>query len=229
MKFLDFWKDLISLLSTKGRRKLRELEKIQDKTFRIQTEMQESRDRMTEALVTATTEQEVACVHCSDLKAKLRKAENALVVVAPKTDPQSISDQNILNAEIQALEVEYEESQVQYNHLKGIVESISERRNSLEIEIQQADVILRTAAARYRTAETLLKANAGVLNADVFKAIEEIRQDSIRLQARNVAIATVADDDRKKDVKDVYARTNATTVSVEERVRMIQERNNKAE
>lgn len=223
MSLINLFKDAANLFATKGRRKLRELEKIQDKTFKIQEVLAASDKAMTEALISAKEELGVANQEVKELSNKLEKVSDYLIQSLDATDEDAENDQRRLASEVQTLEVELEEATIQAKYLQTQVEDTQARRNSLADDTLEAERILRTSAARYRTAERLLKANEGVLSADVFKEIDDIKRESIRLQQRNIAIADVSNTDRKKDVKDIINRRRNTSNTPQELAARIKE------
>ena len=87
-----------------------------------------------------------------------------------------------------------------------MVQGIEDKREILISDITEAERIIRVSAARYKSAETMLRANAGNISADVFNEIENIKKESVRLQQKNVAITEVADLDQKRTVKAAIAR-----------------------
>ena len=203
MTLTDLWKDFIVLFATKGRRKLRDLEKIQDKTFRVQKSLEDSRKNMDEALVTVKTELGTAKFELKELNQRLNTVEDNLIIAV---DRNETLDQNILLQEIQTLTQEIAESETTVSYLSDLEQTTMDKRDMLLLDIAEADRIIRVSNARYRTAETLLRANAGNISADVFKEIEEIKKESVKLQERNVAVTAVADLDQKRSVKSVIAR-----------------------
>lgn len=201
----DLWKDFFLIFANKGRRKLRDLEKIQDKTFRVQNSLTTSRKNMDEALVTAKTEKGVEGEALKDLQRRLRDTEDNFLIAVDRGD---IDDQNILNSEIQTLSQEIVESEATLQFLDNMVTGIENKREMLLLDIAEAERIIRVSAARYRSAETMLRANAGNISSDVFREIEEIKKESVRLQQKNVAITEVADLDQKRTVKAAISRNN---------------------
>lgn len=205
MTLTDLWKDFIVIFSTKGRRKLRELEKIQDKTFRIKTTLNTSRANMDNALITAMEEFGVATENLKELSGKQTQIQDHFL---RSVDQGNEDDQQIFMAELQTLEAEIVEAKTTVQYLTDLVENVKDKRKQLDLDITNAERILRVSAARYRAAETMLKANAGNIPTDVFREIEEIKEQSVRLQQRNVAITQVADLDQKRTVKAAIARNN---------------------
>lgn len=205
MTLTDLWKDFVTIFSTKGRRKLRELEKIQDKTFRIKTTLDTSRENMDKALTTAMEELGVADYNLKELKAKQTQIQDHFIRSVDQGDEEN---QQIFMAELQTLDAEIVEGENTVQYLKDLVESIKDKRKQLAIDVTDAERILRVSAARYRAADTMLRANAGNIPTDVFREIEEIKEQSVRLQQRNVAITQVADLDQKRTLKAAIARNN---------------------
>lgn len=206
MTLKDFWKDFVVIFATKGRRKLRDLEKIQDKTFRIKETLDKSRDDMNEALTTAMQEHGVAEDGLKNLQTQLKKIQDHFL---KSVDQKNEEDQQIFAAELQTLEAEIIESESTVQYLKDLVDTITDKRKMLINDIADAERILRVSAARYRSAETMLRANAGNIPETVFREIEQIKEESVRLQQRNVAITKVADLDQKRTVKAAIARNNS--------------------
>lgn len=199
----DLWKDFFLIFANKGRRKLRDLEKIQDKTFRVQNSLMLSRKNMDEALITAKTETGVAREDLKELKRRLTNTEDNFLIAVDRND---VNDQNVLNSEIQTLTQEIVEAEATLQFLENMVQGIEDKREILISDITEAERIIRVSAARYKSAETMLRANAGNISADVFNEIESIKKESVRLQQKNVAITEVADLDQKRTVKAVIAR-----------------------
>lgn len=205
MTLKDFWKDFVVIFSTKGRRKLRDLEKIQDKTFRIKATLDTNRKNMDEALITAKEELGVATSSLNDLKKSRIEIQDYLL---RSVDQNQEEDQQLFMGELQTIEAEITEAEGTVQYLQQLVDNITDKRKILITDIQDAERILRISAARYRSAETMLRANAGNIPADVFREIEEIKEQSVRLQQRNVAITEVADIDQKRSLKAAKARNS---------------------
>lgn len=219
--FMGFIKDCVLIFANKGRRKLRDLEKIQDKTFRVQQTLEKSREDMNKALVTVKTEAGVASEERKELERKLSKTE-ANLLVAYNRGTDAVGDQNILSQECDTLEQELEESRNTEQYLLDLVKATEDKRDLLIQEISEADRIIRVAGARYRTAETILRANAGNIPNNVLAEIEDIRKESIRLQQKNVAISEVAAKDQKRSVKAAISRNEQhACLSIEDKVAKI--------
>ena len=205
MTLKDLWKDFVVIFSTKGRRKLRDLEKIQDKTFRIKLTLDKSRDDMNQALITAKEELGVATHDFQELKKKQISIQDYFLKSVDQNDEEN---QQIFMSELQTLEAELVEAENTTQYLNDLVVMITDKRKVLNNDIADAERILRVSAARYKAAETMLRANAGNIPDTVFREIEEIKEQSVRLQQRNVAITQVADLDQKRTVKAAIARSN---------------------
>lgn len=221
------FKQFFSLTALKGRRKLKELESIKDKTFRIQETLEQSSEDMRKHLIETKTEYGIAKSKTKEIKASLVETENALLSAVEQNLPEE--DQGTLVEEVEILEVEVQELEIRENFLASMVTDAEERRANLEQDIRKSKRILRTTEAQYKTAQTFLKANAGVLPESVFKEIEELRQESIRLQQKGIATAEVSTSDRKKDINTIVRKVGSSSLNAKERAKQIKEKRTKGE
>lgn len=213
----QFWKDFFSLFTTKAHRTLLSLEKIEDKAFKVKQSLEASRAQLKKAQVDNQTEANVFETDIKSKKFEIAENENFLLQAAEKGNEEDVIK---FNSEIATLEAEVAEYQETLNQLNTTIEGIRIRREKLDQEIDEADRVIRVAKARHRSAQAIIKANAGHLDESVYKEIEEIKRSSIELQQRAVAIGQVEDEDRKKGIKDLKAqyRNSAGAVSAQERI-----------
>lgn len=210
-------KDFFSLFTTKAHRTLLSLEKIEDRAFKVQQSLEKSRTALEKAHVDNQTE---ANVFLADIKAKEAEIAEYERCMLKANDLGNEDDVLKFNAEIVTVEAELVEYRATLDQLNLTIEGIRTRRSKLDLEIDEAARVIRVAKARYRSAQSMIKANSGTLGADVYKEIEEIKRSSVELQQRAIAIGQVADEGAKKGIKDLKAqyRNSAGTVSAQERI-----------
>lgn len=218
-------KDFIMLFTTKARRTLHSLEKIEDRAFKVKEALEVSRKALKEAHTETQTQLNIFNQYIKERRARVAELEKCML----KADADGNADDvNTFNSEIITLEAEILEYEATVTHLQNTVDDLIARRAKFDEDIVEAERVIRVSQARYKSAQAILKANAGHLDDAVYKEIEGIKQASVELQQRASAVDQVEAADRKKGLKDreKHYRNAINNVSAQDRLAALKAKNN---